>query len=56
MTDSTGDEENHDAIMREMEKEEYENLIEKRNDELANLNPPPQPCIASHVNQRLSFM
>ena len=30
------------------------NLIEKLNNELANLSPPPQPCIASHVNQRLS--
>ena len=52
MTDSTGDEENHGV--REMEKEEYENLIEKLNNELANLSPPPQPCIASRVNQRLS--
>ena len=54
MTDSTGDEENHGVIMREMEKEKYENLIEKLNNELANLSPPPQPCIASHINQRLS--
>ena len=41
MTDSTGDEENHG--MREMEKEEYENRIEKLNNELANLSPP-QGC------------
>ena len=52
MTDSTGDEENYGV--REMEKEEYENLIEKLNNELANVSPPPQPSIASHVNQRLS--
>lgn len=50
MTDSTVDEENHGV--REM-KEKYENLIEKLN-KLANLSPPPQPCIASHVNQQLS--
>ena len=36
--------------VREMVKEEYENLIEKLNNELVNLSPPPQPCIASHVN------
>ena len=48
MTDGTGDEENHGV--REMVKEEYENLIEKLNNELVNLSPPPQPCIASHVN------
>ena len=52
MTDSKGDEENHGV--REMEKEEYENLVEKLNNELSNLSPPPQPCIASRVNQRLS--
>lgn len=50
MTDSTVDEENHGV--REM-KEKYETLIEKLN-KLANLSPPPQPCIASHVNQQLS--
>ena len=49
MTDSTGDEENHGV--REMEREEYENLIEKLNNKLANLSPPPQPCVASYVNQ-----
>ena len=52
MTDSTGDEENHGV--REMEREEYENLVEKLNNKLANLSPPPQPRIASYVNQRLS--
>ena len=52
VTDSTGDEENHGV--REMEKEEYENLIEKLNNELANLSPPPQPCLASNANQRPS--
>ena len=36
--------------VREMVKEEYENLIEKLNNELVNLSPQPQPCIASHVN------
>ena len=38
MTDSTGDEENHGV--REIGKEQYENLIEKLNNELANLSPP----------------
>jgi len=52
MTDSTGDEEDHGVS--EMEKGEYKNLIEKLNNELANISPPPQPCIASHVNQRLA--
>ena len=52
MTDNTSDEENHGV--REMEREEYENLIEKLNNKLANLSPPPQPCIASYVNQRHS--
>ena len=36
--------------VREMVMEEYENLIEKLNNELVNLSPPPQPCIASPVN------
>ena len=36
--------------VREMVKEEYESLIEKLNNELVNLSPPPQPCIASHVD------
>ena len=52
MTDSTGDEEN--LGVREMEKEDYENLIEKLNNELANLSQPPQPCLASNANQRPS--
>jgi len=37
MTDSMGG-------VRGMEKEEYENLIEKPNPELANLSLPSQPC------------
>ena len=54
VTDDAHDEDTCSNGVREMEREEFENIIEQLNNELANLNPPQQPCITSNTSRELT--
>ncbi|KAJ7321181.1 hypothetical protein OS493_035352 [Desmophyllum pertusum] len=51
---STDDMGNEHVDVRGMEREEFENVIGKLNDEIYNLNPPPQPHVISDAHHGLT--
>ncbi|KAJ7377771.1 hypothetical protein OS493_026907 [Desmophyllum pertusum] len=51
---STDDMGNEHVKVRGMEREEFENVIGKLNDEISNLNPPPQPHVISDAHHGLT--
>ncbi|KAJ7383726.1 hypothetical protein OS493_026257 [Desmophyllum pertusum] len=45
---------NEHVDVRGMEREEFENVIGKLNDQISNLNPPPQPHVISDAHHGLT--